>query len=59
MFRMGQCHTENLAVKYSFLFGGVVGKLSATDHASHMMQLALAANGVMGIDFSREVTRQL
>ena len=59
MLQTGRYHTEDLQIRYSYLSGAVEGQHSAVAHTRHMMQLALAANRLVGTTFSDEVTRRL
>ena len=59
MLQTGRYHTEDLQIRYSYLSGAVEGQHSAVAHTRHMMQLALAANRLVGTTFSEEVTRRL
>jgi hypothetical protein len=59
MLHTGRYHIEVLQIRYSYLSGDVEGQYSAVAHTLHMMQLALAANRLVGVSFSDEVTRRL
>ena len=59
MLQTGRYHTKDLQIRYSYLSGAVEGQYSAVAHTRHMMQLALAANRLVGTTFSEEVTRRL
>ena len=56
---MGRYNAEDLQVRYSYLAGAVEGQYSAVAHTRHMIQLALAANRLVGSTFGEEVTRRL
>ena len=59
MLQTGRYHIEDLQIRYSYLSGAVEGQHSAVAHTRHMMQLALAANRLVGTTFSDEVTKRL
>ena len=59
MLQTGQYQVEDLVMKYSYLLGEVRGQYTGADHARHLMQLSLAANRLMGANFSNETARKL
>ena len=59
MLTAGTYHGDTLVEKYSFLMQGIKGGIPAADHSRQLMQLALAANKLVGDSFSKEVEAQL
>ena len=59
MIYSGEYHIEDLVVRHSYLSRTVEGQYSAADHTRHLMQLSLAANRLVGPNFSREVVGRM
>ena len=52
-------HADGIVRGHSYLSGAVEGQYSAADHTRHLMQLSLAANRLVGPNFSREVVGRM
>ena len=59
MIYSGEYHTDDMVRGHSYLSGAVEGQYSATDHTRHLMQLSLAANRLVGPNFSREMVGRM
>jgi len=59
MIYSGEYHAEDMVRGHSYLSGAVEGQYSAADHTRHLMQLSLAANRLVGPNFSREVVGRM
>ena len=59
MIYSGEYHAEDIVRGHSYLSGAVEGQYSAADHSRHLMQLSLAANRLVGPNFSREVVGRM
>ena len=59
MIYSGEYHAEDIVRGHSYLSGAVEGRYSAADHTRHLMQLSLAANRLVGPNFSREVVGRM